>query len=161
LTDGPGGRTFPFIMGMVHATCVRIMEVGVLLRGPSGGGKSDAALRLIEAGAMLVADDQVMLGRDGPRLTATAPEPLKGLLEVRHLGIVPMEAVPATDIGLVIELKPRDQLERLPEARTTRLLEVDVPFLELDPFESSFVAKVKAALAVLATGRLCRTPGEP
>jgi HPr kinase/phosphorylase len=146
---------------MVHATCVRIMEVGVLLRGPSGGGKSDAALRLIDAGAALVADDQVALRREGEELFATAPDPLKGLLEVRNVGIVPMATIPETDIGLVIELKPREHLERLPEARNTRLLEVEVPVLELDPFETSFVAKVKTALAALAAGRLCRTPGEP
>ena len=50
---------------LVHATAVAIDGQAVLLRGPSGSGKSDLALRLIDAGARLVADDQSELSRRG------------------------------------------------------------------------------------------------
>ncbi|WP_040850329.1 HPr kinase/phosphorylase, partial [Nitrospirillum viridazoti] len=75
----------------VHATCVSVGGAGVLLRGASGSGKSDLALRLVDAGALLVADDQVALAADptATLLTATAPERLAGLIEVRGLGILP------------------------------------------------------------------------
>ncbi|MBM3488544.1 MAG: hypothetical protein FJX67_18250, partial [Alphaproteobacteria bacterium] len=45
----------------LHATCIAVDGIGVLVRGASGAGKSDLALRLIDAGARLVADDQVLV----------------------------------------------------------------------------------------------------
>ena len=60
---------------LVHATCVALDGAGVLLRGPSGSGKSDLALRLIDGGARLVADDQVALSAEAGRLVARAPAP--------------------------------------------------------------------------------------
>ena len=60
-------------MEYAHATTVAIDGRGVLDRGAPGGGKSDLALRLIDAGARLVADDQNGLRRDGGRLIAAAP----------------------------------------------------------------------------------------
>ena len=60
-------------MLLVHGTTVEIAGQAVLIRGPSGSGKSDLALRLIDGGAQLVADDQTELSpRDG-RLVASAP----------------------------------------------------------------------------------------
>lgn len=147
-------------MGMVHATCVRIMDAGVLLRGPSGSGKSDAALRLIEAGGALVADDQVELRMAGTTVTASAPARLAGLLEVRGVGILPMPALKSSEVGLVVDLVDGRDVERLPEARTVRLLDADIPVLALAPFESSFTAKVKGAVAALHAGRLGKTPDE-
>jgi HPr kinase/phosphorylase len=135
------------------------MDVGVLLRGPSGSGKSDAALRLVDAGALLVADDQVDVRMNGAGLVASAPARLAGLLEVRGVGIVPLPALRESSVDLVIDLTAA--VERLPEPRTVRLLDADVPVLALAPFESSFVPKVKAAAAQVAAGRLCKTPDEP
>ncbi|MHA1114324.1 MAG: HPr kinase/phosphorylase, partial [Alphaproteobacteria bacterium] len=75
-------------MTLVHATCVSLWGAGILLRGPSGSGKSDLALRLIDGGAVLVADDQVSLElRDGG-LFASPPAATAGKLEVRGVGIV-------------------------------------------------------------------------
>ncbi|MEC8388619.1 MAG: hypothetical protein VX098_10900, partial [Pseudomonadota bacterium] len=62
-------------MERVHGTCVAIDGAGVLLRGPSGSGKSDLALRLIDGGATLVGDDQLELSRVNDRLVARAPSP--------------------------------------------------------------------------------------
>ena len=67
----------PHIMRRIHGTCVLLSGLGVLLRGPSGSGKSDLALRLIDGGARLVADDQVELIPAEGRLLARAPEALQ------------------------------------------------------------------------------------
>ncbi|MGE3652127.1 MAG: HPr kinase/phosphorylase, partial [Reyranellaceae bacterium] len=72
----------------IHATCVALPEGGVLLRGDSGAGKSDLALRLIDGGARLVADDRTDLMREGDLLIARAPTSIAGLIEARGLGIL-------------------------------------------------------------------------
>jgi len=60
----------------------------VLLRGPSGSGKSDLALRLIDDGARLIADDQTHLAKKGHALIATPPPAIAGMIEVRGIGVV-------------------------------------------------------------------------
>ncbi|HAE01429.1 MAG TPA: serine kinase, partial [Rhodospirillaceae bacterium] len=75
-------------MALVHGTTIAIDGRGVLLRGASGAGMSDLALRLIDAGAELVADDQTALTVDKGILYAQAPDQLRGLLEVRGIGIM-------------------------------------------------------------------------
>ncbi len=134
----------------VHATCVAIGGAGVLLRGPSGAGKSDLALRLIDGGGTdgprLVADDRVDLSLRAGRVWAQAPGPLKGLLEVRGVGIMPMKALDEAPIALVCDLVAPPLVERLPEVVTTPILDLDIPFIRLAPFEASAPAKIRLAL---------------
>lgn len=136
-------------METIHATCVALNGRGVMLCGPSGSGKSDLALRLIDGGAQLVADDRVCLSAGGGRLTAHAPEALRGLLEVRGLGPLRLPAATAADVALVVELCPGQPIERLPDPATARFSGVALPCLRLDPFEASAAAKVRLALASL------------
>jgi serine kinase of HPr protein (carbohydrate metabolism regulator) len=139
-----------------HASCVEFERIGILLRGPAGAGKSDLALRLIEAGATLIADDQVVLEARGGRLIARPPEALAGLIEVRGLGIVVLPYGAETAIGLAVELSEfaaHGEIERLPEATETAIDDVAVPSIGLMPFEPSAVAKVRIA-AKLVSGRL-------
>jgi HPr kinase/phosphorylase len=133
-------------MATIHGTAVSIDGAGVLLRGPSGSGKSDLALRLIDGGAVLVADDRVVLSRSGAVVTAVAPEMIAGKLEVRGLGIVPSPVVGATPLRLVLDLAPPGRVDRLPKAMETMLLGVPIPVLNLTPFEASAPAKVRLAL---------------
>lgn len=133
-------------MNLIHGTCVDLDGSGLLLRGPSGSGKSDLAVRLIDAGARLVADDQVGLQvRDGA-VIASAPAKLRNLIEVRGLGIVPVEAVDDSPVKWVVDLKPLDEIERMPEARTCELEGIKLPCMDLAPFESSAIAKLRLAL---------------
>ncbi len=71
-----------------HGALVEVLEVGVLLMGPSGIGKSECALELISRGHHLVADDVVEIERrpDG-RLVGTAPELIRHHMEIRGIGI--------------------------------------------------------------------------
>jgi len=134
----------------IQATCVAIDGMGVLLRGPSGSGKSDLALRLIDGGARLVADDGVDLRRQGERLFASlppgAPESVRGRIELRGLGILPAPAVAEAPLDLVIDLVAVDALERLPEPLTIELLGVALPLLRLSAREPSAAAKVRLAV---------------
>jgi serine kinase of HPr protein (carbohydrate metabolism regulator) len=134
----------------IQATCVAIDGLGVLLRGPSGSGKSDLALRLIDGGAKLVADDGVELRRQGERLFARlppgAPDSVRGRIELRGLGILPVPSVAEAPLDLVIDLVAVDALERLPEPLTIELLGVALPLLRLSAREPSAAAKVRLAV---------------
>ncbi len=149
---------------LLHATCValdgRDGPLGVLLRGTSGAGKSDLALRLIDRGARLVADDQCEVtiedGAAGPRLIARAPAEIAGMLEVRGLGIAEVPSLAQAPVALVVDLVARDQVERLPDAAAAEILGVDLPRLALDPFEAAAPAKLDLALR-----RLAQSPEPP
>lgn len=144
---------------MVHGACVMIAGVGVLLRGPPGRGKSDLALRLIDEGAVLVADDQVVLARDGDSLIASAPAVLHGLLEVRGVGLLSTPAAPCAPVALVVDLvRNGETVERMPEPETEILLNIAVPRIALAPFEASAPAKLRMAARAAAGGALFRIP---
>lgn len=128
---------------IIHATCVEVDGLGILLRGPSGSGKSDLALRLIDTGARLIADDYTELRNEGGRLIATAPENIDGLIEVRGIGLLNIGAAGQTEIGAVIDLVEPDKIDRLPEDHKTNLLDMPVACFRLAPFESSAPAKVR------------------
>ncbi len=142
-------------MTQIHATAIAIDEQGILLRGPSGSGKSDLALRLIEQGAQLISDDRVELLKKGNELLAFAPQPIEGLLEVRHLGIIKLQHFGATPIKLVIDLTSPEELERMPKEVSAEIDGIDIPLVRLSPFEHSAPAKVSLALAI-ALGHLER-----
>ena len=130
----------------VHGTVVSIAGKGVLLRGSSGAGKSDLALRLIDEGAQLVSDDQVNLNNNGGQIVASAPETIRGKMEVRGVGIVELNALALCPVCLVVDLARTTEMERLPVARKETLLGVEIAAISLDPFEPSAAAKLRIAL---------------
>src|SRR5579863_1813286 len=135
----------------MHATAVAIEGRALLLRGPSGSGKSDLALRLIDAGARLVADDQSELCRRGAQIIVRAPAAIAGLLEVRGIGIVRLDALPEAPLALIVDLVEREALERLPERHSERLLGLALPLIQVAPFEASAAAKLRLALHAFTT----------
>jgi len=139
----------------VPGTCIAIDGRGILLRGPSGAGKSDLALRLIDSGARLVADDQTEVVCIGGRLFASAPASIRGLLEVRGLGILTLDAEPRVGLQIVIDLGSPDSVERFPDDRCCDILGISLPLFRLAPFEASAPAKVRLA-AGAAAGRILR-----
>ncbi len=132
----------------IHATGVAIGAPGfaraVLLVGPPGSGKSDLALRLIDRGATLIADDRVALTADGAKLLAAPPPAIAGLIEVRGVGIVGVRHVAGIPVALVVDLAASP--ERLPEAMTRDILGHAIPLIGLDPFDASAALKVERAL---------------
>lgn len=139
---------------LYHATCVAIGGRGVLLGGPSGAGKSDLALRLIDRGAVLVADDYVELAAGAGRLVARAPERLRGLLEVRGLGIYRFNIMEESDIYLMVNLDSLCKKERLPPRENITLCGVGLPQVHLSSYEASAPVKVEWALRALEDGSL-------
>lgn len=133
----------------LHGTCVARDGEGVLLVGPPGAGKSDLALRLMDRGFRLVADDQVIV-RDG---VASAPEALAGLLEVRGLGIVRTGCIPNARLALVVAL---GDAERLPRPERDRGL--DLPCVRIDAAGCSAPERVGLALDC-ALGRVAQVAG--
>ena len=142
---------------LVHGTCVVVGGCGVLIHGPSGSGKSDLALRLIDQPgrgtgaqaltARLVADDQVAITRRDNRLFAAAPPRLAGLLEVRGLGIVRLDHAPEAEVGLAVRLADADSIERLPEKQAQLvLLDIAVPEIAVDAATASAPARVRAGV---------------
>jgi hypothetical protein len=137
----------------IHASCVAIGSRGVLLLGPSGAGKSDLALRLIDGGAKLVADDRTLLFLARGVLHAKAPASIKGLLEIRGVGIVKFPVRATVKVALVVKLGregarlPKPGFYRPPTALTPTTVP---PQIGLDARFASTPAKIRAALAAFS-----------
>jgi serine kinase of HPr protein (carbohydrate metabolism regulator) len=129
----------------IHASTVASDGRAVLISGPSGSGKSDLALRLLDRGFTLVSDDQTIVRRDGDRLVASAPPTIKGKLEIRGIGIVEMNTVNDVPVALFVELT--SEIMRLPDDRRERpVLGVNLPLVSVDAMTASAPSKVALAL---------------
>jgi HPr kinase/phosphorylase len=142
----------------VHATLVAVMrpdggKSGVLLFGSPGAGKSEVALRLIETGAVLVADDQVELTLGDGGLWGAPPEKIAGLIEARGIGLLRLPFEPRVRIALGVELLAGEP-ERMPARRwyqppqnfRARGGALRIPLVALDGHAAATPAKIKAAL---------------
>lgn len=129
----------------LHASTVAVDGRAVLIGGPSGSGKSDLALRLLDRGFKLVSDDRTVIRREGERLIASAPPNIAGKLEIRGIGIVDMETVDSAPVALFVELT--SDIQRLPDENRERpVLGVRVPLISIDAMSASAPSKVALAL---------------
>ena len=129
----------------LHASTVAVDGRAVMITGPSGSGKSDLALRLLDRGFILVSDDQTIVRRTGSRLIAAAPPTIRGKLEIRGVGIVDMAHVEDVPVALVVELT--SDIRRLPDdSRERPILGVGVPLISVDAMTASAPSKVAVAL---------------
>ncbi|MCC5965442.1 MAG: HPr kinase/phosphatase C-terminal domain-containing protein [Natronohydrobacter sp.] len=117
---------------MIHGSAVAFdlegLWTGLLIKGRSGSGKSELALELIGLGARLVSDDQTELRREGAQIRLSAPPALRGLIELRQLGILRIDPVDSAALAALVDL---DELEaeRLPQRHVTDIQGVSVPRL--------------------------------
>ena len=130
----------------VHGTSVSIDGDGVLFRGPSGSGKSDLALRMINYGAQLVSDDQVCLMRRNDNIFMSSPPTIRNSMEVRGIGIVNTVAQKEAPLILVLNMLPNNAASRMPIWQLCTFLDIKVPAVEFAPFEISAHLKVKLAI---------------
>ena len=129
----------------VHASTVAIEGRAVLITGPSGSGKSDLTLRLLDRGFTLISDDQTVVRLDGGRLFASPPPTIAGKLEIRGIGIVDIEHDSDLPVALLVELM--SDIQRLPDdARERPVLGVNLPLISIDAMAASAPSKVALAL---------------
>ena len=97
----------------LHGGLIQIYGKGVLITGESGMGKSEIGLELIKKGHLLVADDRVDCSLIHKQIIGKSPEILKGMMELRGIGIINIEkmygvnsVLDKSKIDLIIHLEP-------------------------------------------------------
>jgi HPr kinase/phosphorylase len=135
----------------VHASAVLVNARAVLIRGPSGSGKSRLTLELIAAAhngafrfARLIGDDRVHLENAHGRLLVRPAPALLGLIEVRGVGIRKLDYEPCGVVSLVVDLDAPDA-ERLPDKQTVEIDGVALPRLAV----AAGAAPLPAVITVL------------
>ena len=129
----------------IQSTSVVIDDNGVLILGDSGSGKSDLALRLIDSGATLISDDISICRKNSNNIYLYCPPEIKGLLEVREIGIITVPFVERIKLRLVVNLKSNNN-ERFPKDSCFRILGIKIPIINIEGKNSSAVAKIKVKL---------------
>lgn len=130
---------------ILYGSCAALNDDGVLLLGPSGSGKSDLLLRLLDRGFLLVADDQVHI--DGE--FASAPPTLAGMIELWGVGLFKVPAIRTARLRLAVRLGTGQ--ERLPYPKNNT--ELNIPEIFIDPHLDSAPIKVQWALDALVGRR--------
>jgi HPr kinase/phosphorylase len=140
---------------LVHGTAISLAGRAALIRGSSGSGKSDLALRclmqvstpLVPEAASLVADDQVLVEPTDDKLFVSSPSSIRDLLEVRGIGVLRVPAIDKAELVLLVDLVPPTLVERFPDPpKRLDLLGVSLPVLNLTSFENSSSLKLLLAL---------------
>lgn len=151
----PDRRPLP----LVQATCVLIGAGAVLIRGAPGSGKSALAAALLARDGTrlpvrLVADDAVSVVARGDRLVAIAPEPIRGLMEMRGVGILPGPHEPRAVVRLVVDMVAPDRVERLPgpAEATVAIAGVVLPRIAVPAGDAAATGRVLAVLERIAAG---------
>lgn len=131
------------------ASCIRIGDRAVLISGESGIGKSELALGLIDRGAQLISDDQVALRQEGTQIIASPAPNIGGLIEMRNLGLMPMQPGQPCRVAIIIELN-RAAPRWIEHCQQRTILGHAIPEILLSP--DSAILPLKAEMALQAYG---------
>ena len=144
-----------YVLGMtkqyIQATSVSYQNKAILITGKPGIGKSSLALRLIEScGAVLISDDVTEVRKEGDILIAVAPDSMRGCIEVRGLGIlVNQPMVENISVALLVELIEAKEERRLDMSKTKEILGIQLPFFQLNAYDSILDLKILKAFDIL------------
>jgi len=152
----------------MHAVLVDVMGVGILLRGPSGVGKSECAMDLVLRGHRLVADDIVQIRLAPPfKLIGRGAGLIRYHMELRGLGVLNIQDLfgitsirAEKDINLVVDLEPWDEAESYDrlgvDEKTFTILDIEVPHLIIPVAPGRNIASV---VEVAARNHLLKSMG--
>ncbi len=127
----------------ISGTLMSVYGVGVLITGESGMGKSETALELIRDGQVLISDDRVDVEHIHNKIFGHAPKIIKGLLEIRGIGIIDVEKMfgasalndrSAVDMVInLVKFRESDEYNRIGDETMhyTKILDVLVPTVVL------------------------------
>ncbi|MEM6603641.1 MAG: HPr kinase/phosphatase C-terminal domain-containing protein [Pseudomonadota bacterium] len=136
----------------IHANLFTFEGVGFLLRGPSGSGKSDLTLRVLDEGGALVSDDRTDIFADNDnKIYGQPPEALKGKLEIRGIGIITHPYTPSCFIDVICDLC--NSYARMPEDNSIIFHSEAIKYYRINPFESSIIAKLRIMAQTLRESR--------
>ena len=128
----------------LHASAVSFSGKGILILGASGSGKSKLALALISCGAILIADDQVILDNNKNEIVLSAPKAILGKIEARNIGILEVSSTKA-QLCLVVSLDKTEH-NRLPKTKYTEYFGKKIQILnckDLNGLEHSLIHFLK------------------
>ena len=132
----------------IQATAISYQKHAILIQGPSGTGKTSLALQLIERGAHFIGDDIVEVFIKNKQLYCKSEEKLKGVVEVRGLGLVAgLKVSKPAPVLCVIRLH-FEQVERLPKSKNVLLLDKKIPVFDFYACETNDI-QVLYAIGVL------------
>lgn len=163
-----------FTAPSIHASAVLVGATALLIRGPSGSGKSRLVLDILQAAnlkaanlqttrssagagsrvlpfARLVADDRCQLAACHGRLLVRPPPALAGLVEWRGLGLLRMDCEPLAQVGAVIDLDAT--VERLPDAVAHEVL---IEGVRLPRYAAASGTEALALVGAIVLGNLSR-----
>ena len=88
-------------------------------------------------------DDVVVFKMRQNRLIGEAPQNIKGLLEIRNVGISRYDFVNEAEVGLLVNLvSSKENLERLPKNKTENILGVEIPAIDLYAEDTTILEKI-------------------
>jgi len=143
----------------LHGCMVDYRGIGVLITGKSGSGKSETAIGLLEKGAALVADDNVIIKQIGGELVASAKDFARGYLEMRGIGIINVANLyglssirPKKRLDLVVDLKPASDLNKVDRIgirqKKLQILDNEIPVVEIPVAPGRDTARLIAVAAL-------------
>ena len=114
----------------IQATAISYKKQAILILGSSGVGKTSLALQLMERGATLISDDVVEIYIKNNQLFCKAKEKLKGVVEVRGLGLVGgLKVAKSTPVLCAIRLHKKPT-ERFPKQKTISFWNKKIPVFD-------------------------------
>lgn len=113
---------------LIHGTAVALDRCGCLIVGAAGAGKSTLAIEMMALGAELVADDRTEVEAEDEALLLSCPEAIRGLIEVRGVGVLRVTQAGPVRLTLIVDLDAEEP-ERIPPPRQRDLLGRSVPVI--------------------------------
>lgn len=128
----------------IQATAVSYKNQAILIQGIAGVGKTTLALRLIERGSYLIGDDVVEIFIKNNKLFCKSKEKLKGIVEVRELGLLGgFKVAKPAPVLCVIQLHKK-ATERLPKSKTISLLGKKIPVFDFSTCNATEISVLYA-----------------